>query len=211
MEIFNKNKVSLPELPVTGVSPKQKLAHEVASCIVAMMNRNDPAHFHKAFFNVKHHGNKLKSCTVYVAEGMLGEARYKSGSKVCEAVLAELSRLSKIDGVTVIAPANLTVASFSPDSPKEDPVMKVKEALARLQKEKFVFTDVRWTAECRGATGELLGVGGGEVGRVWLGKPGQKKSDIAKTARDILETIGNRPMVTVYFGRGGGEISVELF
>lgn len=211
MEIFNNNKVTLPALPATGASAKEKLAHEIASCIVAMMNRNDPAQFHKAFFNVKHHGDKLKSCTVYVAEGMLGETHYKSGSKVCEAVLAELSRLSKIDGVTVIAPANLTVASFSPDSPKEDPVTKVKAVLARLQKEKLVFTDVRWTAECRGPTGELLGVGGGEVGRVWLGSPGQKKSDITKTARDILETVGNRPRVTLYFERGGGEISVELF
>lgn len=209
MEIFNSNKVSIPSLPTCGVTAKQKLAHEVASCIIGMMNRNDPAQFHKAFFSVKHHGDKLKPCTVYVVEGMLGKTRYKSGSKVCEAVLAELSRLSKIDEVTVIAPANLTVASFSPDSPREDPVKKVKDALSKIKNEHFLDTDVRWTAESRSATGELLGVDGGEYGRVEVGL--KKSKELEQLAREILEYIGNRTGLTLYFSRGyASDLSVEL-
>ena len=213
MEIFNKNKVTLPALPTTGASAKEKLAHEIATCIIAMMNRNGPEQMGQAWLSVVHHGNKEKQVSVTVAEGFSHDhtRRYTSGSKVFESVLEELSKVSKIDRVSIQVSPLLFVGVFSPDSTKDDPVKKVKEVLARLQKEKWAFTDVRWTAECRGPTGELLGVGGGEVGRVWLGKPGQKKADIAETARDILETIGNRPRVTLYFGRGGGEISAELF
>lgn len=116
MEIYNKHLVSFPDMPPGNAAPKLKLAYEVAACIIWMMNRNDPGQFHKAFFTVKHHGNKLKSCTVYVVDGMLGETHYRSGSKVVEAVYEEISKVSKIDDVSVQACPMTCVGRFAPDN-----------------------------------------------------------------------------------------------
>lgn len=116
MELFNKHLVGFPIMPPGNAAPKLKLAHEVAACIIWTMNRNDPSECRKACFSIRHHGDKVKNCTVYVVEGMLGDVHYKSGSKVVEAVFEEISKVSKIDAVSVQACPMTCVGRFAPDN-----------------------------------------------------------------------------------------------
>ena len=216
MEIFNRNKVSVPDLPGTA-SVKERLAHEVASRIVRYMNMNDPRNFRAAHFDVIHHGGKLKSCTIYIVDGGIEDPHYRSGSKVCEAVLGELSRISRIDRVTVSMYPGFNFGSFSPDSPADaiegDPrkerARKLKDAMMQLKKERFVFTLVRYTGEVRSKDGKLLHVFGKEYGQVTIAQ--RSAAQFVKAANDILDDIGDVPGVTVYLSRGfAAEISVEL-
>ena len=167
MEIFNQNKVSVPSLPTDGASVKERLAHEIASCIIGMMNRNDPAQMGQVWLSVVHHGNKEKQFEITVAEGFSHDhtRQYKSGSKVFESVLAELSKVSKIDRVSIQTSPLLFVGVFSPDSPVEaaksdsrkERVKKLKDAMKQLREEHFLFSNVRYTAEVRSTTGKRIG------------------------------------------------------
>ena len=114
MEIMNKNKVELPALPGSATA-KQKLAWEVAGRIVEQMNRNDPDKVHKAFINIRHHGDQVKPVSIYVTEGAIGGNKwYKSGSKVAEAVYEAISKVSRIDRVAVVAYSGEAVGVFAP-------------------------------------------------------------------------------------------------
>lgn len=114
MEIMNENKVELPALQANATA-KHRLAWEVSGRIVEQMNRNDPDKVHKAYINIFHHGDQVKPVAIYVAEGAIGEAkRYKSGSKVSEAVYEAISKVSRIDRVAVVANSGEAVGVFAP-------------------------------------------------------------------------------------------------
>ena len=114
MEIINESKVSYPVLP-SRPSAKERLAGEVASRIIDYMNMNSPDTYHKAYFTVRHHGDRMKECSIFVAEGKIGEPyAYKSGSKVAEAVLDKLSGVSRIDSVTVYVSPTVVGGRFAP-------------------------------------------------------------------------------------------------
>ena len=102
MEIFNENTV-LPALPARR-GKKLALAHEVASRIVAHLDRNEPGNFFHMEVIVKHHGNKLAGGNVYVCDrGPDNSCCWRSGSKIVESVFEILSGVTHIESVTVRA------------------------------------------------------------------------------------------------------------
>lgn len=119
MEIFNENKVVLPDLPGTA-SPKERLAHEVAGRIVEQMNRTEPDSFHKAFFAVVHHGGQVAKCDVrlvnYATEDRCNYVlSYKDGGEVYGEVLKKLSGIGRIDLVRVGLCGGILAGTFAPD------------------------------------------------------------------------------------------------
>jgi len=110
MEIFNKNRVELPELPAVA-GKKLRLAHEVAGRIVETMNRNRPSYCDNAWLEVTHHGTARTDVHLYLTDG---PDSYKSGSKIVEAVAQALSGISCIRSVSIFGLSVTSIGRFAP-------------------------------------------------------------------------------------------------
>lgn len=97
--------VVLPDLPAKA-GRKARLAYEVATRIVDLMNMNgDPSNFITASLYIRHHGGKLTDVDIKLTRINLVDNTYsfKSGSEVLEAVEHKISLVNCVESVQVIA------------------------------------------------------------------------------------------------------------
>ena len=116
MEIINENKVSYPTLAAKP-SAKEKLGAEVACRIIDLMNRNEPDLLPIPKIRVNHHGNQFTDRNVFIADYVAGDsgfdAYWKSGSRIAEAVIEILKRVSKIDSVEILIGVSVCIGKFT--------------------------------------------------------------------------------------------------
>lgn len=118
MEILNGYKFSVEMRPTT--SKTRKLSYEVAKRISEYMTRNDPKSYHKVTLEatVERLGEKsFASKDIYISEGIPGgKWWFKSDSKIIEAVYGFVSRVHKLDRLTIKLLPDVVLGTFTYDT-----------------------------------------------------------------------------------------------
>lgn len=117
MEILNGYKFS-EEMP-KNPSKKQKLAYEVAKRISEYMGRNDPKGYVKVTLEATSESSSERtfvSKDIYISEGIPGgKWWFKSNSKIIEAVYGFVSRVHKLDKLTIKLLPEVVLGTFTYD------------------------------------------------------------------------------------------------
>ena len=118
MEILNGNQFSV-ELP-KNPSKKQKLAFEVAKRISEYMDRNTPNGYVKVTLEATSKSSSERtfaSKDIYISEGIPGgEWWFKSDAKIIEAVYGFVSRVHKLDKLTIKLLPDVVLGTFTYDT-----------------------------------------------------------------------------------------------
>jgi hypothetical protein len=117
MEILNSYKFS-EEMP-KNPSKKQKLAYEVAKRISEYMGRNDSKGYVKVTLEATSESlgeRNFASKDIYISEGIPGgKWWFKSNSKIIEAVYGFVSRVHKLDKLTIKLLPDVVLGTFTYD------------------------------------------------------------------------------------------------
>jgi hypothetical protein len=117
MEILNGYNFS-EEMP-KNPSKKQKLAYEVAKRISEYMGRNDPKGYVKVTLEATSESSSERtfvSKDIYISEGIPGgKWWFKSNSKIIEAVYGFVSRVHKLDKLTIKLLPEVVLGTFTYD------------------------------------------------------------------------------------------------
>jgi hypothetical protein len=118
MEILNGYNFSV-EMP-KNPSKKQKLAFEVAKRISEYMGRNDPKGYVKVTIEATSESSSERtfaSKDIYISEGIPGgEWWFKSNTKIIEAVYGFVSRVHKLDKLTIKLLPDVVLGTFTYDT-----------------------------------------------------------------------------------------------